>query len=167
MLIRCKIERKNGTTVQLDGNTYRFAPMPSRGIAAHVCNVEKPGHIRRLVSEIPEGYEAYLGDETPNVSPEAMTSRDGGRSLPDPAQGGAPNPDPAPQSVAPVTPKPAGTALTPDPDATASDDKSLAEMDRDELIARYAKLAGRKPNGKAADDTLRAKIAEMEAEISE
>lgn len=60
MRIRCKLERKGGTEVDMgDGRSYCFAPDPETG--AHVANVDDRGHLSCLLA-IADAYEVWEGD---------------------------------------------------------------------------------------------------------
>ena len=170
MLIRCKLERPGGTKIDIDRVPYHFKPAPSRGITSHVCLVEDKDHIRRLITDIPEAYEPFLGEEG--------SDDDGGFALPVDT---APVTQTDENPPAPVEPRPATSTapVTQDPPAPVQaepvakqaeqpdGEPPLEEMEREHLVAKYEKLAGRKPNGKIGTDTLIAKIREMEAELQE
>lgn len=64
--IECKLIRKGGTHVDIDGIDYHFAPLSD---GAHVCNVENEEHVERFLS-IREGYRLYCGEGKPDADPE-------------------------------------------------------------------------------------------------
>lgn len=59
MLVRSKINRKNGTTIEVHGQTIAFR---DDGKGAHVAEVTDKAILHRLINEIPTGYELY-GDD--------------------------------------------------------------------------------------------------------
>ncbi len=64
MQVRSKIIRQGGTTVDLLGKTYFFAPNDK---GDHVCTVTDPAALSRLVNEIPQGFELYGSDADKTV----------------------------------------------------------------------------------------------------
>lgn len=52
MKLECILHRPGGTTVDLDGQQYHFAPTEE---GPHACEIENEDHIDRLLA-IPEGY---------------------------------------------------------------------------------------------------------------
>lgn len=68
MEIESVIKRKHGTTIELYGKTYTFAPKdPADPDSPHTCNVDDPDAIQRLM-QIPEGF-CVPGAKRANVSP--------------------------------------------------------------------------------------------------
>lgn len=75
MLIRCKIERKNGSTTTMDGITYHFQQAGPRG--EHVAEVSNKKHIARFLA-IAEAYEIVdgaAGELPPPLSKSEMDAR--------------------------------------------------------------------------------------------
>lgn len=73
MMIRCTLERKGGTVVDIDDDTYHFKPqINSKG--AHVAEVTNPKHIGRFLG-ITEAYEVSELPPPPLVDLEAPVSR--------------------------------------------------------------------------------------------
>jgi hypothetical protein len=66
MLIECLIRRKAGSTVEMDGNVYKFQPDES---GAHVCYVAVPSHAKRLL-DIPHGYRRADGKQIELLPPD-------------------------------------------------------------------------------------------------
>lgn len=77
LTIKCKIERKGGSKIDIEGQEYHFLPN-SKG--DHVCAVENPEHAKRFLS-ITEGYEAYFDDVKP-ASPATTNSSPKTKSKP-------------------------------------------------------------------------------------
>ena len=80
MKIELIIRREGGTSVDVGGTTYLFAPGDDE---RHVCVVEDEKHIEKLLS-IPEGYREVVSDERPvNEAPEAQKAEaKGGKRSP-------------------------------------------------------------------------------------
>lgn len=72
-LIECKIRREKGTTVELDKNTYKFKPGKD---GAHVCEVENPAHIQRLLM-VPEAYKIHGADDVEPIIKEEPSEFNG------------------------------------------------------------------------------------------
>lgn len=61
MKIQSIIERKNGTIITMDDETYHFKP--ARGDGRHICEVVDKAHIARFLS-IPEGFRIPDDEDT-------------------------------------------------------------------------------------------------------
>lgn len=65
MLIKCIIERKRGSTVEMDGKVYRWNGDTD---PPHVCEVKEREHVKRLLA-VPSAFEPYeLSEKKPKVS---------------------------------------------------------------------------------------------------
>lgn len=71
MLIKCKLKRQGGTLVEsLFGINYHFKPDPRVEDSDHVCDVEDPAAIHRLLA-IKEAYAPVDPDEAIPAKPAA------------------------------------------------------------------------------------------------
>lgn len=149
MLIRCKIERKGGSEISMDAETYHFKPEQSVMGYPHVCFVRDDAHVARFLS-IPEGYELVrvaesvtalnekaIGDPKPTQADadavKAAVVANEPASDPDPT----PEPAPAPEI------DPLSLVLT---DAEAATD--------DQVRAAFQAMFGRKANHNALRATI-------------
>lgn len=149
MDIQSIIERAGGSFIDLPGKTYHFAPHTEYD-GAHVAAVADPDHIERLLA-IPEGFR-------PARKPGAVAPQ---RSEPKPKTISAP------QVVTQADSEPSAPAEDMEPAEDDEDAQSslapdaIDAMTRDELVATFERLEGRKPHHATKDDTLRAKLKEI------
>jgi len=59
MLVQSKLHRPDGTVIDLHGKKHHFKPNDK---GHHVCEIDDPKTLHRLVKEIPEGYKLYEPD---------------------------------------------------------------------------------------------------------
>ncbi|KEP68814.1 hypothetical protein DL1_08485 [Thioclava dalianensis] len=167
MEIRCKIERKGGSLVTLEGANYAFTPNDQ---GDHVADVKNNSHIKRLLS-ITEGYEVYMPDEaedqTPAQKPEAPAAPaqkpESVKQEPDPAQiSPALNAAPGSEGSDETTDESHDEDEKP---TNAADD--LETLSDDDLAAKYEQVFDRKPHHNAKRDTLIEKIRAEQAALTE
>jgi hypothetical protein len=164
MKIESILKRLHGTTVDLDGFNYHFAPESGLVADPHVCEVESQAHIATLLA-IAEGFRIYVPPASPDAA-EPVTRTiakpdSGANTMPVAgATGAKPPATPAPAAAgakaatkaksaaktkvaaAPVE-KPADTAT----DKPGDDDadqvrEELAELDNGELEDEYERVKG-------------------------
>lgn len=158
MLIVSKIERQGGTSVTIGESTYHFTPGKPGG--KHVCEVEEPRHIRRLLS-ITEGFEAF----SPEEAAEFMDAADVLEERIEP-EGNEPTeaPTQTPEDALEQNVEPEGNdeegedsdqdaeqALE---DAIEPSDDGLEDLDDLSLAHAYEDAIGSKPKGNMKRDTM-------------
>ena len=76
--IECKLHRKDGSIIPIDGIEYHFVPQPD---GAHVANVENEEHVDRFLS-ISEAYRLYRGtvSDTSDTTSAVESQADGERA---------------------------------------------------------------------------------------
>jgi hypothetical protein len=65
MLVKCKLHRPGGTTIEVNDKKVQFLP---NELGDHVASVEDPAILHRLVNEIPLAYELY-GEDKDKTAP--------------------------------------------------------------------------------------------------
>lgn len=166
MLIRCKIERENGSVIELDGKSYHFKPAWPGG--PHVAEVPVKAHIGKLLG-ITEGYEPAEGfDEDDEDDADSDTRDDDANQEPtdeDDDDGAEGDGDGEGDTDAPVQPSEddftlsdegyeALNAVLTDPDGATDDDVQTA----------FNALNGRFPRSNAKRETIIDRITEKAKE---
>ncbi len=157
MKIQCILQREGGTSVEIDGEEYRFAP-DSDG--RHVCDVKNSKHIQRFLS-IPEGYQIAddEGEPLPDLPPVEGSDATGDDG--EGGEGGANEPTVTPTVDGAQTLVPDGSDDE-DEDADAGDTPDdAAALDRDALAEAYKAKFGQRPHGKWTAERIQ---QELEAE---
>lgn len=182
MKIECKLRREGGTRAEIGGIEYHFEPLAD---GAHVAEVDNAEHVDRFLA-IPEGYKLYHGDGAPKGKP-TVAAKEAPVVVTEPKDvtgiplaGSEQHPPQFDINGKVYTQRDvvekafADSGLTPDEwndlgederaakidialDAIA-DDAEAAEPTRDELVALYEAKFGRKPNGKASIEKIKADL---------
>lgn len=183
MKIQCVLIRAGGTKADLDGIEYHFEPLVD---GAHVADVTIEKHIDRFLS-IPEAFKVYHGSETPEGKPVALEAKAASAPVVDerkPARLSGSSQHPAEFTIAGKTYAQIdvvrkafeASGLSEDEWNELDEDERAAKLDimldaladeadagnseREQLVAAYVAKFGKKPNGKASVETLKAKLAE-------
>lgn len=194
MRIECILKREGGSSVELDGQAYLFAPQPD---GRHIAEVKNPSHVKRLLG-IAEAYQpAELtdadddegdGDDDPVlIEKDTQQGAQATGAMPEPVKTGdqgaqaaaevpaaevgphLDTPQPATPPTEPaVEQNPAETikaAIATAPAPDAGETANSYEAMTDaEVNAEFEKAFGRAPNSKAKRATIIQKLIEKAAQ---